>query len=831
MTVGNPHSSIGATTIQRGFLATGDSETALAERSAHIDAVVNEAAADLLFPAAPAGVALLAVGGYGRRQLFPYSDIDVLMLFESERLAVAQKDAISVFLQRLWDAGLRMSHSVRTPAECTEVHDRNIELNVSLLDQRYLAGDRSLYAKLAEKMPRFITANRDVLVRNLAQLTRERHTKYADTFYHLEPNVKETPGGLRDFQLICWLAQMRETQPTRLGAAHPAPELEQAFRFLARLRCYLHCQSGRDNNLLSFEAQDAMAEQWRTGDAALWMREYYRHARAIYRAAMRDLEANEAQSSSLFAQFRDWRSRLSNADFSVHRERAHFRAPQRLDVEPELVLSLFEFVARHGIRPSPEATDQVQARRERLRAYFADSKPVWPALVRILSLPNTPLALRWMHETGVLTALFPELEGIECLVVRDFFHRYTVDEHTLVAIQNLWHLRGVDEAPLKSYGELLGEMQQPAALVLALLFHDSGKGRGGDHIKASLHLAQHALIRIHAPQHETDTILFLIGKHLELSSAMQSRDLFDPQTLRDVAHQVETVERLKALTLVTYSDISAVNPAVMTPWRAEQLWQLYLMVYNELTRELEAERIEIDPAGPPERVEFLQGFPTRYLRTHTETEIDEHMALVEKSQKRGVAVDVRKLESAYQLTMVTTADRPGLFASVAGTLSSFGMNILKAEAFANRRGLILDTFTFADSARTLELNPTEVDRLRNMTERVIAGKVDVRELLRNRPKPALPSRSARIPATVSFDGEASATATLVEIVAEDRPGLLYDLASAISSTGCNIEVVLIDTQAHKAIDVFYLTSGGKKLEPAKHERLADALERACQPAG
>jgi [protein-PII] uridylyltransferase len=250
------------------------------------------------------------------------------------------------------------------------------------------------------------------------------------------------------------------------------------------------------------------------------------------------------------------------------------------------------------------------------------------------------------------------------------------------------------------------------------------------------------------------------------------------------------------------------------------------MVYNELTRELESERIEAVPAGPPEQVEFLRGFPTRYLRIHSEVEISEHMALEEKWRKRGVAVEVRAIDSAWQMTLIA-ADRPGLFSSVAGTLSSFGMNILKAEAFSNRRGLILDTFTFADPLRTLALNPSEVDRLRATAERVIAGKTDVKELLRSRPKPTLPSRKARIPGSVSFNSQASDTATLVEIVAEDRPGLLYDLASAISSNGGNIEVVLIDTQAHKAIDVFYVTADGRKLPLEKQQILAEALRRAC----
>jgi [protein-PII] uridylyltransferase len=714
---------------------------------------------------------------------------------------------------------------VRTPDECAEVHDSNTELNISLLDQRYLTGDRTLYAGLADRLPRFIHANRDALVRNLAQLTRDRHTKYAGTFYHLEPNVKDTPGGLRDYQLVCWLGQLRE------GAADPSAELREAYRFLARLRCYLHIQSGRDNNLLTFDAQDALAEHWRLPDAAQWMREYYRHARAIYRAAIRALEAGEGQTSSLFAQFRDFRSRVSNAEFSVHRERVHFRSPQRLDVEPALALRLFEFVARHGVRLSSEAELRIAARLPLLRDYFIPPQHLWPALSQLLGLPHAPAAVRAMHETGVLTAIFPELAGIECLVIRDFFHRYTVDEHTLVALQNLWSLRTTVEPWCRSFRDLLAEIKEPGVLAFALLFHDSGKGSLAEgHIDASLRLVQDPMSRIRLPWQDRDMVMFLIERHLDLSAAMFSRDVFDPRTIRDVAHQMGTVERLKVLTLLTYADIGAVNPTAMTPWRAEQLWQLYLMVYNELTRELQTERIEAVPTGSPERIAFLEGFPVRYLRTHSEAGIDEHMALEEKSRQRGMAVDIRKLDSAWQLTLIAH-DRPGLFASVAGTLSCFGMNILKAEAFSNLRSLVLDTFTFADPARTLDLNPSEIDRLHATVQRVLSGKADVKELLRNRPKPVLPSRKAGIQARVVFDSEASGTATLIEIVAEDRPGLLYDLATAISANGGNIEVVLIDTQAHKAIDVFYVTADGGKLSAEKQAAIRVAVEKAAGVAG
>ena len=805
--------------------------SALAERTAQVDRTVLDAAGSLLADV-PEGLSLLAVGGYGRRHLFPYSDIDLLLLFASERLALANRESVATFLRQLWDAGLRVSQSVRTPAECLEVHDQNVELNISILDQRFLSGDRPLYAGVADRLPRFLRANREILVRNLARLTRERHAKFGDTLYHLEPNVKETPGGLRDFQLVAWLEQLRDAGSSYPAASAPE-ELQEAFRFLARVRCYLHCQAGRDSNFLSFDAQEAIAEEWQPdpgGDASGWMRQYYRHARAIYRAAARALESAEAQSSSLFSQFRDWRTRLGNADFSVHRERAHFRAPQQLDSDPQLALRLFEFAARHGIRPSLEAERQLAARRARLREFFADPQPLWPLVESILSLPQAPMAVRSMHDTGLLTAVFPELRQIDCLVIRDFFHRYTVDEHTLVAMQNLWDLRGAAPAGQTSFAGLLDEVKQPGLLLFALLFHDSGKGSPDEgHVDGSLRLAGQAMARIGVPRAGRDMVLFLIASHLELSAVLQSRDVFDPATIRDVARRVETVERLKSLTLLTWADVGAVNPEVMTPWRAEQLWQLYLMVYNELTRELESDRIADQAAGSSERAAFLEGFPTRYLRTHTEAEIDAHMEIERCSRERGAAVDVRRLETAWQLTLVT-GDRPGLFAAAAGTLSSFGMNILKAEAFSNRRGLVLDTFSFADPNRTLDLNPSEVDRLRSVTARVLAGKADASSLLRNRPKPRLPSRKAAIPARVSFNPDASATATLVEIVAQDRPGLLYDLASAISSSGGNIEVVLIDTEAHKAIDVFYVTAGGRKLDAERQAAMAESLRRACEPA-
>jgi len=795
-----------------------DPVLALAARTALADGMVERAAAARLWPAFSGGLALVAVGGYGRRQLFPYSDVDLLLLVESSRRAQEGGGAISAFLQDLWDAGLRLSHSVRTPEECAELYDQNIELNVSLLDQRFLDGDRLLYARFADKLPRFLHAQRDALARNLTRLTRERHHKYHDTYYHLEPNIKDTPGGLRDYQLVRWLARIRDAE---------VPEMPAAFLFLARLRCFLHSRAGRDDNVLTFDAQEEAAEYFAAPGPAQWMRDYFLQARGVYRAAVRELETSEAQASSLLTQFKDWRGRLSNAEFTVSRERVHLRLPQSLAADPELALRLFQFVARHGIRPSVETEQRLSAAEPQLAEWFAAPRPVWPALKEILALPYAADAMRSMHDTGVLRAILPETARIECLVVRDFYHRYTVDEHTLVALQALQGLRGTHEPALKRYSDLLSELEDPAVLACALLFHDVGKAAAnGGHVEQSLRVAQPALERIQMPRADREMATFLIRRHLEMSAVMNSRDLQDPATARDMAERVETVERLKALTLMTYADISAVNPSAMTPWRAEVLWQLYALTYNELTRELETDRIPGAAFGSQEQRAFMAGLPVRYARTHTPEEIAAHLKLEGIYRQRGVAVVLEKLEAAWRLTLVT-GDRQFLFASVAGTLSSFGMNILKAEAFSNSQGTVLDTFTFADATRTLELNPTEIDRLRATVERVVLGRLDVRQLLRNRPKPALPSRNAQVHPTISVNQGASDSATLIEIVAQDRPGLLYDLAAAISAQGCNIEVVLIDTEAHKAIDVFYVTAGGRKPGREQLDQLSAALHGAC----
>ncbi|HUS06006.1 MAG TPA: hypothetical protein VMZ52_06920 [Bryobacteraceae bacterium] len=811
-TVASPRSSPGL--IQQEFVASGNAAAAIASRSALVDELVIEAYQSCLAATFPHGIAVLAVGGFGRSELFPHSDVDVLLLVDKEIQGDSRREALSAFLRTLWDQGLRVSQSVRTVGECCQLDSTNVELSMSLLDERFLAGDRALYEVLKQKLPRFLQSQRHPLIKHLCDMTRSRHAKFHGTIFHLEPNIKETPGGMRDLHLVHWLSILRGVEDESLQP------LSAAREFLSSLRCKLHYKVGRDNNLLSFGVQEEMAP-----DPAVWMREYYRHARAIHQTAVRHMDLAEGlMEGSLVKQFRDWRSRLSNSDFTVTRERVYFRTPQNLVVDPELVLRLFEFVARHGVRPALDTERRMSEHLSRLAAHFAISRPLWPAIRRILAQPHAALAVRTMHESGVLLALFPEWQGIESLVVRDFYHRYTVDEHTIVTIEAIEDLRTSKDPARRRFADLLGEIDDLPLVYTALLFHDTGKSEGmKDHATMSARLAEAVLARVQMPDEEARKVQFLIANHLAISVVMNARDLSDPATARELSTKVFTHENLKWLTILTYADVSAVNPEAMTPWRLEQLWRTYVVTHHELTRELDTDRIA--PAqGEAAGLDFVAGFPTRYLLTHSAADVDRHVELSELSKVAGVAVDVVRLQGTYQVTVVTT-DRPKLFAALAGALSSFGMNIVKAEAFANNKGTVLDTFTFADPMRTLELNPMEIDRLKLTLQRVALGKEDVKKLLKGRSRPV--QRLLQMQPSVSFDSEASQSSTLVEIVAQDRPGLLYDLASTLSEASCNIDVVLIDTEAQKALDVFYVTADGAKLTADCQASLREALLNVC----
>ncbi|MBV9405559.1 MAG: hypothetical protein JO211_09470, partial [Acidobacteriaceae bacterium] len=604
------------------------------------------------------------------------------------------------------------------------------------------------------------------------------------------------------------------------------------------LRCFLHLEAARDNNLLTFELQDKAARALLVEPISpeAWMRLYYQHARRVFQAGLRALEYADSQDPSLLRQFRDWRSRLSTSELTVSRDRIFLRNPGETLQSAESILRLFAFAGRHGLRLSWDTQRRVRSELEGIAQRFLERPPAWSTWRELFSTPHTALALEEMQDTGLLAAVFPEWESVDSLVVRDFYHRYTVDEHTLVAIKIIDELIAHRPGTPTHFHEFAGEQDDQVILRLALLTHDLGKGTNpGDHVSGSMVAARTLMERLHVPQPVQESVFFLIEHHLDLSLIMNGRDLEDAATARFLTSRVGTQEDLRRLTLLTYADISAVNPTAMTPWRLEQLWRVYSTGAEQLTRELATDRIHEepflskDPSVSRKLAGFLDGLPKRYLRTHTSEQIEHHSTLEQRCKRDGVAVEISREPGAYLLT-VLAPDQPGLFAALCGTLASFGMNIVKAEAASNASGSAVDLIRFADPMRTLELNPGEVSRLQWTVECVVKGSVEVTDLLKRRRRVPRPNVDARIAPAVRFNNEASDSSTLIDFVGEDRPGLLYDLTSAISGCACNIEIVLIDTEAHKALDVFYVTRNGAKLNETTQHRLQTELLRVAVEA-
>jgi [protein-PII] uridylyltransferase len=850
---------------EQEFHLAGDGRAAVARRTTLVDAIVQRLWKEIFCASVPSflgdtpqektelsGFAIVATGGYGRGWLFPHSDIDLLFLHSNTDSEREFKDSIRRFSQELWDLRLKLSPASRTLAECERFDPNNVEFAISLLDCRHLAGDRELFLKLRERVvPRLVGRECHKLIQNLGDITRDRHHKFGNTVFHLEPNVKDGPGGLRDCNVTNWLALISAMEKlkvwpeakTSLPSSRRA--LEAAVDFQMSVRCFLHFRHGRHDNTLTWEAQDEAAERkigtsdLEISNAAEWMRIYFGHVRSVHRVCNQLLEEIPAAWSSLYRQFQGWRSRIASDDFSVVDGLIFLQQPGALR-DPEILLKLFHFMAEHGLKLSTTTEYKVEQALPALAATPPRGAELWLYLQETLVQPHAADALRAMNALRLLALLLPELKGMEALVVRDFYHRYTVDEHSFLAIENLHRLKESKTEWDCRFAELLGELEQPELLFLALLLHDSGKGvPGANHVDIGLQLTDSCTDRLDLDLSDRDTVLYLVGSHLEMSAAMR-RDVFDPANVKIFADRVGVPERLKMLCLMTYADIKAVNPEAMTPWKADNLWQLYIASANYLNRSAD-ERVHtgqdgtgigtsnlahlrsLAPVAGKKINIFLEGLPQRYLRIHGAGDVLAHAEMGATLGRDGVQLGLKQIRHWYELTLVST-DRPYLFASVSGALAGWGMNIVKANAFSNAAGIVVDTFYFTDRFRTLEMNLPEWDRLKKSIAAAVKGEADVGRLLRDRLKSEKPlTTKVKISTQIEFDDQCAAHSTLVQVLTQDRPGLLYRMCSLFSKHECNIEIALIETEGQMAIDVFYLTHRGEKLDTSRETALAKAL--------
>jgi [protein-PII] uridylyltransferase len=802
---------------------------ALRQYSHRVDALIQQ-----LFSNAGAlsqSVGVFALGGYGRRELCLHSDIDLLLLFAGT-IGPAEERFLHGFLNPLWDLGLTVGHHVREVAEGRKLADDNAEFLLALTDARSVVGDATLLDAFVANGDQAATALRTLNA--LKSLIAERHARFNDTLYQLEPDVKEAPGGLRDLFANQTIAKL--TDPALLsGGGAGVRALDDAEEFLLRVRSILHLEAKRHHNVLSHELQERAAERLGYTGATPRQRverlmgDYFKHARAVDRTLRWALRAAPTPV----------RRNLVRAADGIR-----FVDGRRAADHPETWLAVFQAAIDGGCAVSDEALTCMQQHAARYSAadFFPDREQR-EALLRFLKpRPGLYARLSEMHDAGVLGQMFPEFRLITCRVVRDFYHKYTVDEHTLLTIRNLERLTEAD-AERQRFSRLLGELDAPELLVLALLYHDVGKWKDEDHATESARMAREMFDRLDLDEDARRIVEFLVVDHLKMSVAAFRRDTEDPEIVRQFAEVVGVEERLKMLCLMTLADVEAVSRETLTAWKEELLWRLYVDTYNYLTLSYADEVIEqresavasiiaerdadLDAA---EVEAFLKGFPRRYLKLFSREAIYRHVRLSRDLGPGVVHVWLQPTDEAredWEMTVITR-DQPFLFSNISGVLSSFGMDILRGFAFTKPDGLVVDMFHFTDQERFLALNEEGADRLTSVLQAVVSGPSDIGVRLKGREEGAFRRRLPGFAPVIHFDNDSSRGYTIVEIVAENALGLLYRMSRAMSESGCDVDLVLIATEGRRAIDVFHLTQNGAKLSAPQQLALRDNLQRVLE---
>jgi [protein-PII] uridylyltransferase len=821
-------------------------------------------------------LALIALGGYGRGELNPFSDIDVMLLHgdSAGRISPYVEGMAEQILYLLWDIGFKVGHSTRSVKEALAQANRDMLTKTAMLESRFLAGDRELAGNFRDQFRAKCVAGSEREYAELRMRDQEaRHRKFGDSVYMQEPNLKSGCGGLRDYQNLLWMSYFKEgaLTTTHLVGKDWLSESDQrrieiAYDFLLRLRTDLHYLSKRAADILHLNLQEETARRLRyrekNGQRAseALMRDYYKHTRNIFRVTERITEqfASGYATSLTRALFsflplrRGTETRVGS--FLVRHGQLHTGRRDLFKTDPLEMMRAFQLAQDRNIDLSPELEDLLTRGLGQITRTYCYAKTPREIFKAILSKKGeVGRTLRLMHRVDFLGRYIPEFGQLTCLVQHEFFHRYTADEHTLLCIDKLDALIRTSDPKLIAYRRLFENLEDPFVLYLALLLHDTGRAVGArPHSEASALFAQSVAKRLQLSAEQRKSLILLVDHHVSLSNIAQQRNLDDPATIVECANIVRNEKNLHALTLLTLADGQGTSGQSWSDWKESLVWQLFHATsqyladqksYHEQTK-IERESLEAAVAAdlPSDFAEEIEAhfefMPDNYFRASEVPEIVQHLKLFRSFFANSSAELDRPLlpaasweafpEFGHSIASFCTWDRPHLLAKIAGSFSVVPLNILSADIFPREDHTILAVFHVCDvKGRSVTETADRVlveNTLRDALEIETFEFAPLLEKARHQIEHGR-LQELEFPAGIAIDNKAHPTYTLVQIEAPDRVGLLYDLLTALGQEETNIVFSRISTQKGAAIDTFYITDSSRRAKITDSHRIAALQSR------
>ena len=814
-------------------------------------------------------IALVAIGGYGRGELNPHSDIDFMFLHSGEMVSGGKpkpemRAIVDGLLYPLWDIGLKVGHSVRSIADCIHVANTDMQSKTSLIEARLITGNSALF-KIFQKqlVDKCVTGYEDEYIDARVKDQAARHAKHGNSATMQEPNIKNGCGGLRDYQNLLWMAFFKyrtrtteELQKRNLVSAAEGKQLEAAYDFLLRARNELHYHTGRAVDVLSKSVQPHVAHHLGYTDRSpskrleQFMGDFYNHSRNIY-LITRTVEQRLAllPKSKLLPDIRRiipfGKAKEQIVDgFRFIAGEIRAVGPRVFREKPERLMRVFLYAQQRGLKLQPDLAQAIRSELSLVNKEFLRDEHVRATFVEILSSRgNVAPVLRAMHEVGLLGKYIPEFGRLTCLVQHEFYHQYTADEHTLVCLEKLDQVWEAKALPFSNYEELFREVERPFVLYLALLLHDAGKAEHtGRHSEVGGQLALRVAKRLELDGATTHALRLLIENHLLMAATSQRRDLEDEAVIRQFAAQVQSPENLRMLTLHTFADSMGTSNQLWNGFKDMLLLTLYRKAFDVLVggttfqraEKRERELLEEEIArtiprtfGEDELHAHFQHLPPRYFQLHGAREIVADLALAHRFMHHQLTEEERALEPViswhnepdrgYTRLKICTWDRLGLFSKIAGSLSAAGINILSSQSFTRSDGIALDSFFVTDAHGGILVTREERERFEEILLKVLTEETADLPALIAKQRTARPlyqsHEGERIPTRIHMDNESSATRTIIEVETEDRIGLLYTISQVFTELELDIAVAKILTEKGAAVDTFYVTDIlGKKIE-------------------